>query len=111
MIRKIIQSEYLILIPVPGLAFYVAFIPHISYPYALRVDEWVLIARANAMALAIKEVVGFKGDLVFDETRPDGMPRKLLDTGKITGLGWSPKTSLSNGIRQTYEWFLSRNIK
>jgi GDP-L-fucose synthase len=63
------------------------------------------------MALAIKEVVGFKGDLVFDETMPDGTPRKLLDAGKITGLGWSPKTNLSNGIRQTYEWFVSQSIK
>lgn len=58
MIQKIIQSEYLFLIPVLGLAFYVAFIPHISYPYALHVDEWVHIARANAMTMAGSASIG-----------------------------------------------------
>ncbi len=60
------------------------------------------------MALAIKEVVGFEGEVVFDESKPDGAPRKLLDASKINRLGWSPKISLMEGIRQTYRWFESQ---
>lgn len=53
----------------------------------------------------ICEVVGFKGELVFDSTKPDGTPRKLLDTSKLTNLGWSPQISLKAGIRGTYDWY------
>jgi len=52
MIRQIVRSEYLKLIPLMALAFYIAFIPHLSYPYALHVDEWVHLARSNAMTAA-----------------------------------------------------------
>lgn len=57
------------------------------------------------LALLIREVVGFKGEVVFDESKPDGAPRKLLDISNITKLGWSPKISLERGIRQTYQWY------
>jgi GDP-L-fucose synthase len=53
----------------------------------------------------ICEVVGFKGELVFDATKPDGTPRKLLDTTKLTGLGWRPRIPLREGIAQTYNWY------
>jgi GDP-L-fucose synthase len=53
----------------------------------------------------ICEVVGFAGKLEFDATKPDGTPRKLLDTSKLTGLGWRPRISLRDGIRQTYDWY------
>ena len=53
----------------------------------------------------ICEVVGFKGALSFDSTKPDGTPRKLLDTTKLTGLGWRPRISLREGIQQTYDWY------
>lgn len=53
----------------------------------------------------ICEVVGFQGDLVFDATKPDGTPRKLLDTTKLTGLGWRPQISLREGVKQTYDWY------
>lgn len=53
----------------------------------------------------ICEVVGFKGDLVFDSTKPDGTPRKLLDTTRLTGLGWRPQISLREGVKQTYDWY------
>jgi len=49
--------------------------------------------------------VGFRGDLVFDATKPDGTPRKLLDTSRLTQIGWSPKITLRDGIRKTYEWY------
>jgi len=53
----------------------------------------------------ICEIVGFRGDLVFDATKPDGTPRKLLDTSRLTQIGWSPKITLRDGIRKTYEWY------
>ena len=57
------------------------------------------------LALAIKAVVGYGGDLVFDADKPDGTPRKLLDVSKLTALGWQAPTSLKDGLIATYEWF------
>lgn len=57
------------------------------------------------LALLIKGIIGFNGDIVFDKSKPDGAPRKLLDIGKIRKIGWTPKISLEKGIRQTYEWY------
>lgn len=62
------------------------------------------------LSLLIKDIVGFKGETVFDPTKPDGTPRKLLDVSKITKLGWKPEISLKNGIRQTYEWCLKESV-
>jgi GDP-L-fucose synthase len=59
----------------------------------------------KALAQVIKEATGYKGKIIFDESKPDGMPRKLLDTSKIQKLGWSPKISLKEGIRKTYRWY------
>jgi GDP-L-fucose synthase len=56
----------------------------------------------------ICEVVGFKGELVFDATKPDGTPRKLLDTSLLKNLGWNPRITLREGIRQTYDWYCQR---
>ncbi len=56
-------------------------------------------------ALLIKDIVGFEGELIFDTSKPDGTPRKLLDVTKIEKLGWTPKIDLNEGIRQTYEWY------
>jgi GDP-L-fucose synthase len=58
------------------------------------------------LAETMKSVVGFKGDLVFDRTKPDGTPRKLLDVSRVTSLGWSARYLLQAGISQTYDWFL-----
>lgn len=60
------------------------------------------------LAELICDVVGFKGSLVFDSSKPDGTPRKLLDISKITELGWKPKVSLREGIEKTYRWFLEQ---
>lgn len=57
------------------------------------------------LAFMIKEVTEFEGELFFDETKPDGMPRKLLDVTKMNALGWRPKTNLKRGLEKTYEWF------
>ena len=59
------------------------------------------------LAEAVSEVVGFEGDLVFDSSKPDGTPRKLLDTSKLQDFGWAPETSLRDGLATTYEWFLT----
>ncbi len=58
-----------------------------------------------ALAELIKQVVGFEGALVFDSTKPDGTPRKLVDTTKINDLGWRARIGLEEGIRATYRWF------
>ena len=58
------------------------------------------------LALAICEVVGYDGELAFDPSKPDGTPRKLLDMQKLFSLGWKPKISLRDGIRNAYQWFL-----
>lgn len=58
------------------------------------------------LAEAVKAVVGFDGELVFDTTKPDGTMRKLLDVSRMKSLGWEAKVSLRNGIEKTYEWFL-----
>ncbi len=63
------------------------------------------------LALLIREVIGFKGDIIFDESKPDGAPRKLLDVIKIRNMGWEPKISLEKGIRQTYEWYKEHSGK
>jgi GDP-L-fucose synthase len=62
------------------------------------------------LAGMIKEIVDFKGGMIFDTTKPDGMPKKLLDSSKMTNLGWKPEISLRDGIRQTYEWCVESSI-
>ena len=59
------------------------------------------------LAKKIKEVVEFEGQLKFDSTKPDGNPRKLLDSSTINKLGWSPEVDLDNGLRLTYKWYLN----
>lgn len=58
------------------------------------------------LAETIIKVVGFEGELVFDASKPDGSPRKLLDTTRLNDLGWAASTSLEQGLEQTYAWFL-----
>jgi GDP-L-fucose synthase len=57
------------------------------------------------LAEIVAAVAGFQGRLVFDSSKPDGTPRKLLDTSRLTSLGWKPKITLRAGIEQTYAWF------
>lgn len=59
------------------------------------------------LAETISDVVGYEGELVFDSSKPDGTPRKLLDNSRITALGWSPRISLRDGLAKAYEWFLN----
>ena len=57
------------------------------------------------LATLVAEIVGFDGDIELDCSKPDGTPRKLLDTSRINALGWSPNISLRNGISLTYDWY------
>jgi GDP-L-fucose synthase len=63
------------------------------------------------LARLVSEVVGFKGKLVFDTSKPDGTPRKLLEVSKLTALGWAPKIALKEGIAGTYAWFLQHGAE
>jgi GDP-L-fucose synthase len=57
------------------------------------------------LAEIIKKVVGYEGEIIWDASKPDGTPRKLLDVSKINKLGWTAKINLEDGIKKTYEWF------
>jgi len=58
------------------------------------------------LAETMAKVVGFKGNIVFDNTKPDGTPRKLMDVSRLKALGWEASISLEDGLRMTYQWFL-----
>jgi len=60
------------------------------------------------LADVIADVVGYKGSITYDTTKPDGTPRKLLDVSRIHQLGWHHKTSLREGIEKAYKWFVER---
>ncbi len=60
------------------------------------------------LAETVKKVIGFEGELEWDSTKPDGTPRKLMDSSRINALGWKPKVSLKDGISRAYQDFLTR---
>ena len=57
------------------------------------------------LAELLAEVIGYRGELVFDRSKPDGSPRKALDSSRIAALGWKPRYSLAEGLEQTYAWY------
>lgn len=59
------------------------------------------------MAETMAKVVGFEGEVVFDSSKPDGTPRKLMDVSRLASLGWKYKVELETGLRNTYQWFLA----
>jgi GDP-L-fucose synthase len=61
------------------------------------------------LAQLVKEVVGYQGRLVFDTAKPDGMPKKLLDVGKLHALGWHHQIKFEDGLQRTYRWFLDES--
>lgn len=79
-------------------------------------EEFVNIGTGDEVSIAnlarhVADAVGFTGDLVFDASRPDGTPRKLVDTTKLNGLGWQPSIPLNQGIPAVYRWFLENHIQ
>jgi GDP-L-fucose synthase len=63
------------------------------------------------LAEGLAEIAGFKGDLVWDKSKPDGTPRKVLDVTRLRNLGWKPTISLEVGIRETIQWFRNNRSK
>jgi len=73
--------------------------------------DWVNVGSGDEVSIRdlahmVKEAVGFEGEIVQDTSKPDGTPRKLLDIGLLTSLGWSRKIDLPTGLKMTYEAFL-----
>ena len=62
------------------------------------------------LAITIKNIIKFDGEIKWDSSKPDGTPRKIMDSSKFYKYGWKPSTSLSDGIKQTYEWYKNNNI-
>ena len=59
------------------------------------------------LATLIKDIVGFQGEVLWDHSKPNGTPRKLLDSNRIFRLGWKPEQKLENGLEATYQWYLA----
>lgn len=62
------------------------------------------------LARLVADVTGFKGDIVFDTTKPDGTMRKLMDSGRLRAMGWKPRIDLAKGVEETYAWFRSNVV-
>jgi GDP-L-fucose synthase len=62
------------------------------------------------LARLVGETVGYKGKIVYDSSKPDGTPRKLVDTARINGLGWRAGIPLEEGVKNTYQWFLDNEV-
>ena len=75
-----------------------------DYLYNVGTGEDLSIQK---LASTIQQIVGHQGQIVWDETKPDGTPRKLMSSAKMNQLGWQPQVGLEEGIEQTYNWFLA----
>ena len=77
-----------------------------SYSHAELINVgWGEDLTVNELAELVGRIVGFRGSIEFDQSKPDGTPRKLLDVSKLSELGWQPKVSLAAGLRDTYQWY------
>lgn len=76
----------------------------------VNVGSGVEVSIADLYRL-VARVVGWEGRLVFDTSRPDGMPRKLLDASRLAALGWRPSIPFEEGLRRTYAWYLEHGIR
>lgn len=72
----------------------------------LNVGSGIEISITN-LAELIKNIIGYDGTIIWDKSKPDGTPRKLIDSTKINKLGWFSKIELKNGIKETYKWYLN----
>lgn len=78
-----------------------------NYPINVGTGKDITI---HDLAIKIAQVVGFEGEITFDSAKPDGTPRKLLDVSKLSALGWNAKIHLDDGLKNTYQDFLTREI-
>ncbi|KAJ6834131.1 putative GDP-L-fucose synthase 1 [Iris pallida] len=63
------------------------------------------------LAEMVREVVGFEGELVWDRTKPDGTPRKLMDGSRMAEMGWAPRIGLREGLEETYKWYVENIVR
>jgi GDP-L-fucose synthase len=77
---------------------------HYSAPEPINIGSGQEVS-IRGLAELIADVVGFRGRFVFDSSKPDGTPRKFLDTGRLTALGWTAKIDMRTGISKVYDWF------
>ena len=63
----------------------------------------------KTLAKSIQKIIGHKGDIIWDTSKPEGTPRKLMDVSKMKEIGWSYKTELEEGLKKTYDWFLNNS--
>ena len=64
----------------------------------------------KSLAEMVQGIVGHKGEIIWDDTKPDGTPKKLMDSYKLNALGWRSEMDLDSGILNTYNWFLENNL-
>jgi GDP-L-fucose synthase len=81
---------------------------HYDEPEIINVGTGIDVT-IRALAGMVQKVTGYEGQVIFDATKPDGTPRKLLDVSKITSLGWKPAISLEEGIASTWRWYVSQS--
>lgn len=84
-----------------------------SLNFNIGVDEFVNIGTGKDLTIkdlaeTVREIVGFDGEIQWDSTKPDGAPRKLLDVSRLNSSGWMPQISLKEGIKKTYDWYISK---
>ena len=80
---------------------------NVGFPINIGVGDDISI---KELAEHIAKISGFRGDIQWDTTKPDGAPRKLLDSSRIRALGWLPRVSFDEGLRQTYNWYLANEL-
>jgi GDP-L-fucose synthase len=81
-------------------------ISKLEYPLNIGAGSDISI---KELAESLAKIIGYKGSINWDKTKPDGAPRKLLDSSRIYTAGWAPRISLEEGLRQTYNWYLSQH--
>ena len=81
---------------------------HYDSPEIINIG-WGQDCTIRELAEMIAETVGYTGTLKWDDSRPDGTPRKVLDNRKLSALGWEPKISLQDGLKLTYQWYLKNH--
>ncbi|GAB4203196.1 MAG: GDP-L-fucose synthase [Tibeticola sp.] len=110
------RREFLHVDDMAAACLHVLALPEAVYTAATRPQQGHLNVGSGSdvtiaeLAQAIARVVGFEGELVFETTRPDGAPRKLMDSSRLRALGWAPRIGLEEGLRHAYQDFLSTSV-